>query len=518
MRLVDPRPFPTRECPILDRESAPPSKPFAKQSDRWVPVLLLLVVLFGLAIRVRQLVAGPSYWYDEAYLLLNIYEKDCPELLGPLRAEQVIPPLFLWLLRGVYVTLGGSEWVMRLPATVFSASALLLIYFMAVPVVGRRGALLATAFCSISNHAMVHSNEVHPYGSDFFMTVLITFVAVAVLTSPGGGSARTVCRIGLLSLAVFAPWLSFPSVLVLGGVSLALLCESTWCGSRCGRTYWVVFSGLLLASSLSLWWVQSRHLYYKGLQETWIELGGFPADHSPGTVLRWSARCFIGLGEYGTTSLGVPLALLGLVGLASCWRRSAPVALLLCGPILLGWLMALLGRYPMADRTLFYAVPCLWLLAILGLQSLARYAGTRSVGVGLVVAIILLTPGALRAAKHLVVVSPKVDFRSAFAYVDRHRQETDLCWVSHPEVFEVYYLASRSCLGSYTPLQEVAERSKGRRLWVVAPPLVTWKGPYDQELLCFFRSLGLRPSSRERFTGLEVLLLEPAADGGGPSG
>lgn len=510
MRLMDPQPVPTRERPTPGREAAPPSNASSKHPDRWVPVLLGLVILFGLAVRVRQLVACPSYWYDEAYLLLNIYEKDYSELLGPLRAQQVIPPLCLWILRGLYATLGGGEWVMRLPATAFSAGALVLMYFMAAPVVGKRGGLLAAALCSVSNHAMVHSNEVHPYGSDFFMTVLITLAAVSLLTSHGGGSSRTVWRIGLLSLAAISPWLSFPSVLVLGGVSLALLYESAVGGGRIERTYWALFSGLLLASSLTLWWVHSKHLYYKGLPEMWVELGGFPADRHAATVLRWSARCFIGIGEYGTTSLGVPLALLGLVGLAICWRRSPPLALLLCGPLALGWLMAVLGRYPMADRTLFYAVPCLWLLALLGLQGVARYAGKRRVAVGLVLATILLVPGALRAAKHLVVVSPKVDFRNAFAYVDHHRQETDVCWVSHPEVFEVYYGASPSCLGSYTPLQEVAERSRGKRLWVIAPPLEAWKGPYDQDLLGVFGSLGLRPSSRERFAGLEVLLLEPA--------
>ena len=64
-------------------------------SRRAAAYLLCGVVLFGLAVRLRQFLASPSYWYDEAYLLVNIYDRDFAELLGPLRAQVVMPPLYL---------------------------------------------------------------------------------------------------------------------------------------------------------------------------------------------------------------------------------------------------------------------------------------------------------------------------------------------------------------------------------------------------------------------------------------
>src|ERR1700678_2666518 len=92
----------------------------ASQLSRLLPFLAAGLVLLGIGVRVRHYLAAPSYWYDEAYLLLNVFEKNCAELMGPLRDAQAGPPVFLWTLRLLYVVAGPSEWVMRLPA--FTAS------------------------------------------------------------------------------------------------------------------------------------------------------------------------------------------------------------------------------------------------------------------------------------------------------------------------------------------------------------------------------------------------------------
>src|SRR5579871_6660440 len=95
--------------------------------DRWRVRILLLLLALGIALRVRPYAACSSYWYDEAYLLLNVFARSFGELLGPLREDQAAPPLFLWLLRGLYQLAGGSEWVMRLPALVASVTGLVLM-------------------------------------------------------------------------------------------------------------------------------------------------------------------------------------------------------------------------------------------------------------------------------------------------------------------------------------------------------------------------------------------------------
>src|SRR5262249_37560164 len=108
---------------------------------RWLasPWPWAVCVALGLAARSVYLARGLSYWYDEAYLLLNVFQRDCPSLLGKIDHNVVIPPLFLWLLRGVYLVAGSQEWVMRLPAAAAGVAALALMFPLARVAVSRPG-------------------------------------------------------------------------------------------------------------------------------------------------------------------------------------------------------------------------------------------------------------------------------------------------------------------------------------------------------------------------------------------
>jgi hypothetical protein len=511
--------------------------PLLGRLDRCLPWAVLLLCGFGLAIRLRQFLACFSYWYDEAYLLVNVWNVSFAELVGPLRSNLVIPPLFLWLERAMYLLLGPAEWAMRLPAVVFSVAALLVMAPAARQVVDRPFCWLAVVLCALSHHAVAHACEVRPYTGDLLMTELTVLAAAALLMRPPAfhcGLRIAVCgfifnpkseirnpkspRVLLLGLAAAAPWLSFPSVFVLGAASLALFCDTWRRGERAAWAHWAMMTALLGLSAVSLWWFQARHLYYPGLKEHWVCWDGFPENCAPLTVLAWSGRCFVGLGHYGSTGLGLPLGLLSIVGLMAVGRRSRPLALLLAGPPLFGYLAALIRVYPMADRTVFFAVPCLWLLAAAGVAALARAGNGRWAWAAVVLVGVLVVPQVVRGGKFLVIAEPRCDFRAAFAYVQRQQAEHDLWWVSAPEMCEVYCGADHPCLSSHCEWDEVAAAVRGRRVWIVAPPLATWKGPYPQEVAELFRSAGLAPARRERFTGLEAVLYEPdTAQGSGSS-
>src|SRR5262249_45361529 len=89
--------------------------------------LFLGFFLVGLIARFRQYLGNPSYWYDEAFLTADVFRYSSSKLLGALPGQTIIPPFFLWLLRGCYRTFGPYEWSMRLPAFVAGIMALFLI-------------------------------------------------------------------------------------------------------------------------------------------------------------------------------------------------------------------------------------------------------------------------------------------------------------------------------------------------------------------------------------------------------
>src|SRR5947209_6798894 len=125
--------------PAPDSTQAPPRSVDKLRTFLASPFPWLALLLLGLAARFRQFLGCPSYWYDEAYLLVNIFDCSFAELLGPLRAQVVIPPLFLWILRGLYLLLGGSEGAMRLPALLAGVAGLFLSVPLARRVVGSPG-------------------------------------------------------------------------------------------------------------------------------------------------------------------------------------------------------------------------------------------------------------------------------------------------------------------------------------------------------------------------------------------
>lgn len=431
--------------------------------DRAGSVVLLVVGCIGLAVRILQYSAGASFWYDEAYLLVNVANKTCEELCGPLRCNQAAPPLFLWTLRGLYLWGGASECLMRLPALLASVTALLIFIPLARQVAGQPGWLWAVGLAVISLHAVTHAVEVKPYTLDLLMTEVILLAIAHGLAAEPRSVAWKWGVSGLMVLAVLGPWLSYPSMFVLTGAGLALVCEAWSRRSRALGLAWLGLNGAMLLSALAVWWIAARHQRTTALETFWQQ--AFLDLASVEGAILWLSDFLVKLGNYGSTGLGIPLLLLALVGLATLWRQSRSLVVLLVGPLLPALVASGLRLYPLEDRLLFFMVPCLWLSAAAGVSGILTRLPGRFAWPALIVLSALLLPGTVRVAKYLVVVKPKAEFREAFEYVLEHEAPGDLWWVSHPEVAEIY-LGSRRPL--ILPHRAVAQAARGKRLWLVA--------------------------------------------------
>jgi hypothetical protein len=471
-------------------------------------------VALGLAARGVHLARGLSYWYDEAYLLLNIFQRDCAALLGRIDHSQVMPPLFLWLLRGVYRLGGGSEWVMRLPAAAAGVAAVGLMFPLARRVLGRPGWIWAVCFVALSGSALLHGTEVHPYTFDLLTTEAVLLGAVIVLcpdSSPGvqrGGWAA------LWGLAVLGPWLSFPSAFSLGAVSAAFLWANRKGASRRAWLAWLLLNGLTALSGLALWYFSARHLYYPGMNEAWGPQGwsGFPDGSRPGAAVLWGLARLSTVCQYATDDMGYPMAILAVIGFAGLARRASAVAVCLAAPLLLATAAAFLGKYPFADRTTLFAAPCVWLAAAAGVEAVRQRLLGRWPLVGLLMPAVLLAPGALHLGKLLVVSRQNPEFRQAFAFVQEQRQAGDEIWASHVEVYQVYHGPGAPVLdvGANEQLIQVARH---HRVWMVSTLSPILKGPSSPEALRRVEEAGGRRVLRREFRGLEVVLYEPPAEG-----
>jgi hypothetical protein len=219
----------------------------------------------------------------------------------------------------------------------------------------------------------------------------------------------------------------------------------------------------------------------------------------------WSGRCLSEIGNYGTREMGLPLVVLAVVGAWSLRRRAPSLVVALVAPLSLVLLASALRVYPLGGRLLFFLVPCLWLLAARGLAALIRRLPAR---LAPILPLGLLVPALLWAGLFLLGVTPRCQFREAFAYIAARRAPGDVLWVSHPQVYAVYH-GHAPHLSAYSPPEAVEQAARTGRLWMVCAIAGTRQRYTATDIVARVKAGPYTVLDCRRFRGLEVILYTP---------
>jgi hypothetical protein len=470
--------------------------------NQWAasPAPWVFFLLLGAAIRLRQYFFASSYWYDEAYLVLAIRERGFAALLGPQPYNLVIPPFFLWAVRGLYQLGGDGELLMRLPAFLAGMTALVLMIPLARRFLAAPWSVWAFALLAVSPHAVAHGCEVRPYTVDLLVAEWILLCVVALTESDGRG--RRWAYAGLGAAAILGPWMSFPSVFLLGGASAALLVRVGTRPTLAGWLGWTAFHATVAASGVLLWWASARAMYYPGMIEHWGHKGwgGFPDWHSTFATGRWLLYRPYEVANYANRDLGLllaPLALVGAIGLAF---RGPARAALLAVPFLLAVGAALVGKYPLAHRTTVFLMPCLWLLAAVGLAHLASWMG-RHRGKAVVFGVLLAAYAASWTVSGMIQPLSGLDYREAYQFVQNQKETDDAIFAQMAVVYQTYYGKDAAVLKD-EDFPKAEHLAGERRLWAVI-------GATRFDLRRRLEAAGGRVALEHRVGGLVVLLFAP---------
>jgi 4-amino-4-deoxy-L-arabinose transferase-like glycosyltransferase len=469
------------------------------------PLFWGVFLVVGIAVRFRQYLFGHSYWYDEAYVVLTVRQHGLGELLGSQPYNVVCPPVYLWVTRLLHDLGGDGERWLRLPAFLAGLAALVLLIPLARRLLGATHAVWPILFLAVSGHVIDHGCEVHPYTIDLLVTELLLYAATLVLATAPSGRLRLVAWTLLCLAAGLGPWLSFPALFVVGGVSLALAVDLASRSTRREWLVWLAFNGLVGISCLLLWWFSARHLYYAGMIEHWGHRGwgGFPDWGHPLALLRWIVWRPVEIGNYGNRSLGAVLSVLAVIGAVALARQFRARAVLLTMPFALALIAALLGRFPIAHRTTMFLLPCLWLAAAAGVAQVFRAGRPWAISLALV-GLLLSMSDALGVAMTLYRPDPHVDYRGAYQFVQARRQAGDLLWAHMAIVYQTYYGTDAQVLEDHQ-LEKAVDCAKGSRLWVVV-------GDTRRDVRQRLEAAGGRITLRHHVSGLDVLLFEPGGN------
>ena len=216
-------------------------------------VMVFLVVL-GAVGRLKQYIARPSYWNDEAAVVANIISRDCRQLLGRLDYAQAAPPLFLWVERGIYKCFGANEYCLRSFPMVLSLLSLPLYAALAWKTLPPTSAAWAVGWFSWFQKILHGGPDVKQYSGD-------VCVAIVLLLSVFGRRASTSATVKIITLSIASAvllWLSFPVVFLYGALSLILMGGCLRSGRK-GQIAWLAGGGMVVASFIGLYRTALSH-------------------------------------------------------------------------------------------------------------------------------------------------------------------------------------------------------------------------------------------------------------------
>jgi hypothetical protein len=437
-------------------------------------------------------------WHDEAALVLNVLDKGFLELLGPLRFSEAAPPLFLWLERGVALSLGEGTFALRLLPFLSSCAGLILLVPLARLVLLPPAVPWAVFLFAFSDKLLWHCCEAKPYAVDVLAAVVLALLYCRTRTWEL--TRRLTCFIVLTPLLLF---LAYPGCFLAGGLLVALF-PDVWRARR--RAASIAYGVLVLTIFVSFGLLVAgpvRAQRDATILGAWVT--SFPDWDRPWSVPWWTFLATLELHRYCSDPSGPILAFLSVLGAVLLWRQGhRAVVALLAVPIGLPWIASCLRAYPYGGaRVLVYVAPALMLFTAAGAVPVLGWLRARSRFGTLVVVLILLAPCG-RVVQHLVAPSGRADCAGAASYVLANRQATDTIVANHWEY--LYYF--RHLGPALAPPEGPIEVAAQSRVWMVITDareeermsVATRRVPRDWQMLHY-----------QHFARTTVFLFQPAA-------
>ena len=355
---------------------------------------------------------------DDAYLMNNELAKSYRELTGPLANNQVAPPGFLWISKGL-LNLTHADWGARLVPLLCGVAAIPVFYLLARRVLNVAGSRLATALFCTSHATIIYTTRAKPYAVDLLISVTVLWVTVKSCCGSRGGMGSAAASagrggpclgdqalsaghagptlqgraqrplqfwpVGFLALAAtFAFWLSYTSMFVIGGAWIAMCLIALRDRRVMPAKYWAGLAALAVSGLIGGAVLYSLHLRrclhaqeISGLHRTW-DVAFPPLDHLHALLL-WLLSTHMGrmyaypIGEKSFGSvLPFVLWVLGILHLHRHRKHRLLAVLLAPQALLLGAACLRLYPYGGHPRVSLFLAPAMCLLIAAGAFEVLR--------------------------------------------------------------------------------------------------------------------------------------------------
>lgn len=342
-------------------------------SPRNLPMFFLLL---GITVRVVRWALAFPLWGDEAFIAVNLLDRDYLSLLQPLRHYQIAPLGFLWSEKFSFNLLGTSELALRALPCLAGCASLWFFWKACCRMFSWKVGLWALSILAVSYYPIRHACEIKPYAND----LLASSVLLWIFSIHFQNKESTTAWVLLATLAPVLLFLSFPAVFIALGVWAGMIaCDAkSWSVKKLSlRGAALLLICLAFLGHLRLVADQQFHNEQQKHQAYWDST--FPPAN-PIRFLPWFLETHAGNmsaypmgGKNWASSIQAMLCMLGIMVLAKRKQWALMVALL--APFFLNLVAAAMGRYPYGGsaRVAQHLAPAICMMIALGLATCLKF-------------------------------------------------------------------------------------------------------------------------------------------------
>ncbi len=396
-----------------------------------LPVIGLLIILLGTALRLNVYVQNRSLIIDEANLARNIVERDYNRLFTTLDYEQYAPPLYSSLVKFLTQRFGVNEFVFRLPSLIAGILSLILLLAISKMVIKKyTGTWYALLLFAFSILAIRYATEFKPYAIDAAFT--LGFIWWVLKTKQNG--IRKSIILWWAILGALAIWFSMPVVFILASAGSALLVEARKNDRR--MIPYIALMGVSWIISFGVYYMSILHHdahsdylsnYHKSYFFNFIPTSFAEANQS--------IKLLISLLRSATDQTIISLAWAGitfLTGLVLLIRDNRFTSILLAGPILLCLVTSHLKLYSLIPRLTLFMIPLILLIMGMGVSFLWDKANR--VGKIALAAVMILTIANKDGYTYVWKSMEFENAKSVMQYINKNTSDDTFIFVQHDGV------------------------------------------------------------------------------------
>lgn len=333
--------------------------------------IIRIVLLAGAILALVQYFWNRSLWIDEAFLALNVIEKNHSELLKPLDYVQVAPILFLQIEKIFSELIPNSEFGLRLFPLICYLFSLVLFYKIIKSIHQNPYTIIFSLSLFVFNATLIYySSEVKQYMTDVFV---LTSIYYLILKEYKKERYKYICLGIVGTISIF---LSNVACIILFSAGLYLLFD-IYLNKKKDLHYLIIISFI---------WITSFLLYYllfildhPSMSQQIAAFSSYPYAFMPLKPLSiqfykffWLIGKTITCGLFRFTIVGgIIISILTVIGLFGLIRkRNIGIIILAITPFFIHLLLSSFYFYPVQKRTLLYISVCICIVCSFGFNQL----------------------------------------------------------------------------------------------------------------------------------------------------